>query len=707
MKVRLHHQRRIHQEFLTIAQDIEDCHTVEASSLTSYCLYEGIEHGLSIGAHDDVQALLSRLDVSTWRIEHMMTDATIELFRVFDWSRIEANWLDQLDSTHQWHHCKSITVCAANLGQFETAYQVTDLYLQHNDTDTREAFSIRKLQSETLYRLGESDEAYERLMVLKDSMPVDIDLDFKIAVWNSLAISAEDPDIGIPLLEEVSAMLKDNEDSLEERLNNQAELANQYHHAGDAETALTLFESVLEQMEDEDELLSSFRSHRYNLGQLYMTLERPKDAWPLLLGVLEECQDILGPTHPRTLFVVSELAYLHLECEEPDSALDLLSKGWRTAHHTLNFGHPDVLSLGLFWINTHIEDDESGEPPREWYTAYKQWLSTESSEHSTLSDGRYRVWSVDETDAFGKGQHLIEIALGNDGETAAEWLIGHHLSLVLETDRVNEIRWWVSELVNVWSRDPSPDHLDQLEEWLTDASEHTRLILQEGKATFLNRVEDESALPFMLSILSSESTNQCDILSHTIESLSHILAMATTQIWNDDWFEEDGYDEQIAPIITNTRTLLSPHIEESDDDILRWWHRTHLNLAQIHNELDEADVVANHFAIVFKSLEQSDWADDDTRISSHYKMACFQQELENWTGAQSHFKTVLQLEENLHGLDSYDCLSTIADLLDVSAEIEDEDTIEFLLSLVHAHIEVLDADDEDDAELLERLKEWI
>ena len=707
MKVRLQHQRSIHQEFLTIAQSIDDCHTVEASSLTSYCLYEGIEHGLLLGAHHDAERLLSQLDVSTWRIEHLTTDATIELFRVFDWSRIEASWLEQLDGTHQWHHCKSITTCSLNLGQFESAYQLTDLYLQQNDVDTREALSIRKLQSETLYRLGETDEAYERLMELKNTIPPEIDLDFKIAVWNSLAISAENPDIGIPLLTEVSAMLEEADRPLKERLENQAEIANQYHHAGDVDTALSLFESVLEQMDDDEELLSSFRSHRYNLGQLYMTLERETEGWPVLLEVLEECRNILGPTHPRTLFVISELATLHLECEEPESALDLLSKGWRTAKHRLHFGHPDTLSLGLFWVNTHLEEHESDTPPQEWYRAYEQWLNTESSEHSTLSDGRHRVWSVDETDPFGKAQHLVEIALGNDAHSAAEWLIEHHLSQAIETDNPPEIRWWVSNLVDLWSSAPSPDHLEQLENWITNTPEPTRLTFQEGKAKLLDRLEDESALPFMLSSLSSIPANNLDIHPHTLESLCHILAMATTQIWNDDWFEEAGYDEQIAPIITNTRTLLSPHIEGSDDEVLRWWHRTHLNLAQIHNEPDESAVVASHFAIVFNTLEQSDWADDDTRISSHYKMACFQQELENWTEAQAHFKTVLQLEEHRHGLDSYDCLSTIADLLDVSAEIEDDETMSFLLSLVHAHIEVLDADDEDDAELLERLKEWI
>ena len=53
------------------------------------------------------------------------------------------------------------------------------------------------------------------------------------------------------------------------------------------------------------------------------------------VGSVGRMLHILGSTHPRTLFVVSELAYLHLS-EEPDSALDLLSKGWRTAHHALN-----------------------------------------------------------------------------------------------------------------------------------------------------------------------------------------------------------------------------------------------------------------------------------------------------------------------------------------------------------------------------------
>lgn len=63
--------------------------------------------------------------------------------------------------------------------------------------------------------------------------------------------------------------------------------------------------------------------------------------------------------------------------------------------------------------------------------------------------------------------------------------------------------------------------------------------------------------------------------------------------------------------------------------------------------------------------------------------------------------------EELHSLDSNDCLSTIADLLDVSSEIEDDNIMQFLLSLVHDHIEVLDSGDEDYTESLERLTEWI
>ena len=200
---------------------------------------------------------------------------------------------------------------------------------------------------------------------------------------------------------------------------------------------------------------------------------------------------------------------------------------------------------------------------------------------------------------------------------------------VLETDRVNEVGGgYLSWSTFRW--DPSPDHLDQLEEWLTDASEHTRLILQEGKATFLNRVEDESALPFMLSILSSESTNQIDILSHTMKVSTTSWQYCTTQIWNDDWFEEDGYDEQIAPIITSTRTLLSPYIERSDDEVFAGG-TVHTGFGTDSQWTGRIRSCRHHFALVFKT-EQSDWADDDTRIPVTTKWLAFNRNWRNWTG---------------------------------------------------------------------------
>ena len=93
---------------------------------------------------------------------------------VKDWNRL----LDQLDE-HTMAPLQKHHRCALNLGQFETAYQVADL--ANTTTPIHEKPSIRKLQRKP------STVWVSRMSTMsgwwyKDSMPVDIDLDFKIAL---------------------------------------------------------------------------------------------------------------------------------------------------------------------------------------------------------------------------------------------------------------------------------------------------------------------------------------------------------------------------------------------------------------------------------------------------------------------------------------------------------------------------------------------
>ena len=235
MRLRLPTQQKIHLQFFQIAQKIENAHAVSSSPLMDYCLFEGIEHGLQMQLLEESQDLLSRLDVSTWRIENLQEDYVIQLFRVFDWDVIQESWLTQLESSCEWEYCKPLTVCAMNQGYFEDAYQLCDLYLQNNDNATREGLSIQKSRAESLYHMGEGDEAFDELSHLKESMSDEMDVAFRIAVSKSLAVSAEDPSIAIPLLKEVQHLLEQSDASLEERLDNQAEIANQYHRLGNLE----------------------------------------------------------------------------------------------------------------------------------------------------------------------------------------------------------------------------------------------------------------------------------------------------------------------------------------------------------------------------------------------------------------------------------------------------------------------------------------
>ena len=117
-------------------------------------------------------------------------------------------------------------------------------------------------------------------------------------------------------------------------------------------------------------------------------------------------------THPSTHLFASELAYLHLRCEEPDGALDLSRRDGAAHHH--------------WTLVTQMEPGTLlGQHP------YRRTRTTNRHKNGTrlINNGWVRKavniprvrWSpssmsVDETDAFGKAQHLIEIALGNDGE---------------------------------------------------------------------------------------------------------------------------------------------------------------------------------------------------------------------------------------------------------------------------------------------------
>ncbi|MAA79530.1 MAG: hypothetical protein CL916_09745, partial [Deltaproteobacteria bacterium] len=382
MRIRFPTQKNLHQHFFNIAQKIDHVQKGPRSSLTDYCLFEGIEHGLVINLLEKSQALLARLDVSIWRIENLQDDYVIQLFRVFDWDIIHESWLTQLESSHEWKYCKSLTVCAMNQGFFESAYELCDVYLQNNAKSTYEGLSIQKSRAESLYHMGEGDEAFDELSHLKESMSDEMGIAFRIAVSKSLAVSAEDPSIAIPLLKEVQHLLEQSNASLEDRLDNQAEIANQYHRLGNLEESLRLFEAVIAFLEEGEDDGYDFRSHRYNLGQLYMTVGRLEEGWELLLEVLEECQRILGPAHPRTIFVCSELASLHIAHEEPQEAIALLEESWRQAYSLLSFGHPETIVIGLYFANTHLE--ERGDIPKQWNHAYQLWLQERSSLHSTL-----------------------------------------------------------------------------------------------------------------------------------------------------------------------------------------------------------------------------------------------------------------------------------------------------------------------------------
>lgn len=707
MRIRVPTQHKIHQQFFQIAQEIEHVHAVPSSPLRDYCLFEGIEHGLMMELLDESQNLLTRLDVSTWRIENLQDDYVIQLFRMFDWDVIHESWLTQLESSGKWKNCKPLSVCAMNQGYFESAYELCDVYLQNNDNATREGLSIQKSRAESLYHMGEGDEAFEELSLLKESMSDEMDIAFRIAVTKSLAVSAEDPSIAIPLLKEVQGLLEQSDASLEERLDNQAEIANQYHRLGDLDESLRLFEAVVAYLEEEDDDGYVFRSHRYNLGQLYMSVGRLEEGWELLLEVLDECQSILGPAHPRTMFVCSELASLYLAHEKPQEAIVLLEKSWSQAYTLLSFGHSETLLIGLHFANTHLE--ERGDIPKEWNHAYQLWLQERSSLQSTLSDGRHRVWSVDETDAYGKAQHVMEIALGQEDEGLAQWLAFHHLSQAFGAKSWEEIRWWCGSLVQIWSVDPSEEHEEQLDMWLDEFSDDAQmgLCVRESKGVFLHSIESEDALPFLLETLVMAKTLLPASDSTIVAAYVHVLSLATSLIWEEDWFEEDDYDEQMAPILAQADLTLEACLGIFEEDSCKWWHQSQLNLAQIYNEFDDTDPVSRCFEKAFSILNQGDWADEDTKIESHYKMSCFLQEQEEWEDAQKHLKIVLEMEEKEYGLDSTQCLSTIADLLDVSSEMEDGETIERLLSMVHEHIEVLDNEDEEDADILERLQEWL
>lgn len=705
MRVRVPTQYKTHQQFFQIAHEIEHVHTVPSSPLRDYCLFEGIEHGLMMGLLDESHTLLARLDVSTWRIENLQDDYVIQLFRMFDWDVIHESWLTQLESSGEWKNCKPLTVCAMNQGYFESAYELCHVYLQNNDNATHEGLSIQKSRAESLYHMGEGDEAFEELSLLKESMSDEMDIAFRIAVIKSLAVSAEDPSIAIPLLKEVQDLLEQSDASLEERLDNQAEIANQYHRFGDLDESLRLFEAVVAYLEEEDDGYD-FRSHRYNLGQLYMTVGRHEEGWELLLDVLDECQSILGPAHPRTMFVCSELASLHLAHEEPQEAIALLEESWSQAYTLLGFGHPETLLLGVCFANTYIEERQDF--PKKWYDAYQLWLQEEFSLHSKLSDGRHRVWSVGETNSHAKAQHVMEIALGKSAESLAQYLSLAHLSEAFTMKALDEIRWWCQTLGEMFVWVGSEEYEELLESFFYQFQDDFDILmcLCEAKGFFLHSIESEDALPFLLSSLSSVRRLSDVSDSNIVSAYVHVFFLATKIVWEDDWLKEEEYSEQFLLILEQAVHLIQPCLDLLEEDSCKWWHQSQLNLAQIYNEFDDAAPVSRCFEKAFAILDQGNWADEDTKIESHYKLSCFLQEQEEWENAQKHLKIVLEKEEEEYGLDSRQCLSTITDLLYVSSEMEDEETIERLLSMVHEHIEVLDNEDEEDADILERLQEW-